>query len=76
MFGIVDSRYSDIRSVGILRGKSTTLQNALKKSRTLFKKLKKYEDDIHPVDLHIVKLIGAIKIGNSVEHTQITEFPA
>lgn len=75
MFGIIDIRYNNDNTVGILRGKSKTIKNAIKKSRIIYKHLTKYEDNIDPLDLCIQKLIGTIKLGDTVEHSQVTVFP-
>ena len=75
MFGIVDGRFGTSNHMGILRGKSKTIKNAIRKSRVIYKHLQTYEDNVNPLDLHIVKLVGRICLGDSVEHNQITKFP-
>jgi hypothetical protein len=75
MFGIIDIRYGDIATIGVLRGKSMTIENALKKSKQIFSHLQKYEDNISPFDLEIRKLVGMVKLGATIEHSQTTGFP-
>ena len=75
MYGIVDTRYSENEIIGLLRGKSFTLEKALKKSRDISNKLQDFNDELIVSDLEIVKLVGKVSLGKLVTVDQITGIP-
>ena len=71
MFGIIDVRHKKKDILGILRGKSRSIENAFKKRKTIFSHLTKYEKQPpNNTDLQITKLIGVIRLGDTVECNQ------
>lgn len=76
MFGIVDIRYSGEKEIiGILRGKTYTLEKALEKSHKINKQLNSFNDEVLISDLEIVKLVGRASLGKLVTKKQITTIP-
>lgn len=70
IFGIVDTRYKDNGSIGLLRGKSKTIKVALQKCRTILTSLQKVDTiPINHTDLLVVTLIGHVP-----NHTLINNY--
>jgi len=71
MYGIIDTRYKTGDNKGILRGKAYTVSHSLEKRKKILTHLREYEKhDIENTELQITKLIGCIKIGDTVEYNQ------
>jgi len=75
VYGIIDKRYSGGGVVGLLRGKSFTLEKAIGKSREMTKQLNAYDPEFLTSDLEIVKLVGKVTLGKSITIEQITNIP-
>ena len=73
MFGIIDTRFRNKKAIGVLRGKSMSVENAIEKRKVILSHLEEYErQEIAVNDLGITRIIGTIKLGDTVEYNQTT----